>query len=186
MSIKKTISLFLAFVALGSFAQAQTKFASVDMQEAMQRYWKTTSEQQKLEESQRRHQDLLRITQEEVQELAQQGQEALDNSENAAFSAERQEEFRAQAQEIQNQINRKRQQVQAEQQAFQARFQRVQQMIQDDIALAVEQVAKRNNIDVVFPAGVAVYAGSDITDQVVQELNKSAPAAGSADTGNQQ
>lgn len=175
--MKKVIILIAALTSLASMAQAQ-KFAVVDMQKAAQSYWKTGAEERKLEEQQRRHQEFLRLTQEEINSILEERQSALDSSENIGLSDDARENYRQQAMQKETEALQKRNQAQMEQQRLQARAQEADRLISGDIRAAVSVVAKRNNIDVVYPTQVVAYAQTDLTDQVIQELNKSAPAQG--------
>ncbi len=55
---------------------------------------------------------------------------------------------------------------------LQQKEQQVTQKIVTDIRAAVEKVAKKQNISVVFSSDVALYAGTDITNAVIAQANK--------------
>jgi Skp family chaperone for outer membrane proteins len=63
---------------------------------------------------------------------------------------------------------------------FQARVQQSQNLLAAEINDAIDAVAKLNNLDVVLNSQIAPYAKIDITEQVIETLNKNQPAPAAA------
>lgn len=179
MLIKKALILATALVALTGSAFAQ-KVAMVDMQRASQSYWKLNDIKQRLTADQARLADLAQNTQSNIEALAQEHEAVSQDAQNAALSPERQAEAQARATEIERQVTSQRTVVEEARRRLQTQAQAYERGVLEDIKAAVKTVAQRRGIDAVYTTETVLYAGIDLTDDVIRELNATAPKAAEA------
>lgn len=172
----KSIILTLALISgLALSATAQMNIASVDMNQVAARYWKSASEQQALQAAQAQVRQRLATIEREGQALVNEAREAQEGLDNPAFNQTRRDELQSRIEELQREIQEKRIEANREQVRFERTRQETEQRIVDDIKSAVRKLANAKGIDVVLDAAVVPFAKTDLTEEVVTELNKNAP-----------
>jgi Skp family chaperone for outer membrane proteins len=172
----KTIILTLVLISgLVVNAAAQTNMASVDMNQVAARYWKSASEQQALQAAQAQVRQRLATIEQEGQSLVNEAREAQEGLDNPAFNQSRRDELQNRIEELQGEIQEKRIEANREQVRFERTRQETEQRILNDIKAAVRRIANSKGIDIVLDAAVVPFAKTDLTEEVVTELNKNAP-----------
>ena len=189
----KTGILFAAFFALVSFAQVgaqDIKIATVDMKRLLKDYYRTEEAQQELNEKQALLTKANNEKQKQIQELEEQintlRKQFDDPSLNEAKKKEiyeqlqlKQQEGIAMSRSLKEYLDRKRRQVQEE-------MQRQMRGILEEITKLLEEKAKSEDYDFVYDKSgnsttqvpVLLYSKDtyDITEGLLKELNKDAPA----------
>ena len=189
----KTGILFAAFFALASFAHVgaqDIKVATVDMKRLLKDYYRTEEAQQELNEKQALLTKANNEKQKQIQELEEEinklRKQFEDPSLNEAKKKEiyeqlqlKQQEGIAMSRSLKEYLDRKRRQVQEE-------MQRQMRGILEEISKLLEEKAKAEDYDFVYDKSgnsttqvpVLLYSKDtyDITEGLLKELNKSAPA----------
>ena len=189
----KTGILFAAFFALASFAQIgaqEIKVATVDMKRLLKDYYRTEEAQQELNEKQALLTKANNEKQKQIQELEEEintlRKQFEDPSLNEAKKKEiyeqlqlKQQEGIAMSRSLKEYLDRKRRQVQDE-------MQRQMRGILEEISKLLEEKAKAEDYDFVYDKSgnsttqvpVLLYSKDtyDITEGLLKELNKDAPA----------
>jgi Skp family chaperone for outer membrane proteins len=189
----KTGILFAALFALMSFASAgaqEIKVATVDMKRLLKDYYRTEEAQQELNEKQALLTKANNEKQKQIQELEEEigtlRKQFEDPSLNEAKKKEifdqlqlKQQEGIAMSRSLKEYLDRKRRQVQEE-------MQRQMRGILEEITKLLEEKAKAEDYDFVFDKSgnsttqvpVVLYSKDtyDITEGLLKELNKDAPA----------
>lgn len=189
----KTGILFAALFALMSFASVgaqEIKVATVDMKRLLKDYYRTEEAQQELNEKQALLTKANNEKQKQIQELEEEigtlRKQFEDPSLNEAKKKEiyeqlqlKQQEGIAMSRSLKEYLDRKRRQVQEE-------MQRQMRGILEEITKLLEEKAKAEDYDFVFDKSgnsttqvpVLLYSKDtyDITEGLLQELNKDAPA----------
>ena len=189
----KTGILFAAFFALASFAQLgaqDVKVATVDMKRLLKDYYRTEEAQQELNEKQALLTKANNEKQKQIQELEEEintlRKQFEDPSLNEAKKKEiyeqlqlKQQEGIAMSRSLKEYLDRKRRQVQEE-------MQRQMRGILEEISKLLEEKAKAEDYDFVYDKSgnsttqvpVLLYSKDtyDITESLLKELNKDAPA----------
>ncbi|MGJ8724250.1 MAG: OmpH family outer membrane protein [Roseibacillus sp.] len=189
----KTGILFAALFALISFAQVgaqEIKVATVDMKRLLKDYYRTEEAQQELNEKQALLTKANNEKQKQIQELEEEintlRKQFEDPSLNEAKKKEiyeqlqlKQQEGIAMSRSLKEYLDRKRRQVQEE-------MQRQMRGILEEITKLLEEKAKAEDYDFVFDKSgnsttqvpVLLYSKDtyDITEGLLKELNKDAPA----------
>ena len=189
----KTGILFAALFALMSFAQVgaqEIKVATVDMKRLLKDYYRTEEAQQELNEKQALLTKANNEKQKQIQELEEEintlRKQFEDPSLNEAKKKEiyeqlqlKQQEGIAMSRSLKEYLDRKRRQVQEE-------MQRQMRGILEEITKLLEEKAKAEDYDFVYDKSgnsttqvpVLLYSKDtyDITEGLLKELNKDAPA----------
>ncbi|MBN1403953.1 MAG: OmpH family outer membrane protein [Opitutales bacterium] len=172
--MKKLFALILALtVTASAFAQ---QFGIVDFQRASQSYWKVIAEQRSLAEQQQHFAELQQQVKGRIDQLTKDMNAALEDAQNPGLSEERKAEAQALAESKNQEIMQQSQSFQAQYQSVQRRLQLNQATMQSEIMASISKVAKKNNLDMVFYTESAPYGKVDITDEVIADLNSTAPA----------
>lgn len=190
----KTGIFFAALFALMSFASVgaqEMKVATVDMKRLLKDYYRTEEAQQELNEKQALLTKANNEKQKQIQELEEEistlRKQFEDPSLNEAKKKEiyeqlqlKQQEGIAMSRSLKEYLDRKRRQVQEE-------MQRQMRGILEEITTLLEEKAKAEDYDFVFDKSgnsttqvpVLLYSKDtyDITEGLLKELNKDAPAA---------
>ncbi|MBK1833107.1 OmpH family outer membrane protein [Roseibacillus ishigakijimensis] len=189
----KTGFFFAALFALLSFAQLgaqDLKVATVDMKRLLKDYYRTEEAQQELNEKQALLTKANNEKQQEIQELEEELNTLRKQFEDPSLNEAKKKEIYDEIQRKQNDgiamtrslkeyLDRKRRQVQDE-------MQRQMRGILEEISQLLEEKAKAEGYDFVFDKSgnsttqvpVVLYSKDtfDITESLLTELNKDAPA----------
>jgi outer membrane protein len=185
------VATFLATAAVTSHA-ADLKFGVVDMSKAFSEYYKTKDKAvqfqtnvKKAQEEMNQRWDVYKNLNTDLQKLRRDASDPLTNSEKRAkISAEYEEkakELRSLEMDIGEQQNRRSQQLKREDMEIRGK-------IYEEILVVVKAKAKTDGYDFIFdksgmslstvPVLIYYKDAVDITDQIIVELNKDAPAGG--------
>ncbi|HEY1793370.1 MAG TPA: OmpH family outer membrane protein [Opitutaceae bacterium] len=193
-----SLATVLAFSAtsLTSHAQTQQKIMVVDLTKIFENHWKTKEQQAKLQtDAQKAQEQLAQITK-DGNSLVAEFKELDEQSKNPTATTEAQGKAKADAQkkyeEIQQKHNEEQQFVQTTRQTLAQRYQTFKTLMLEDISKTATDISKQHGATVLLDkSGVTglgvsavVYADPslDITDEVMAEVNKDAPAATPAPT----
>lgn len=188
--------LTLAFLSasLSVASAADLKFGVVDMSKAFSEFYKTKDAAEKfkgnVDKAQKEMNDRWTVYKNLMGEMQKLKAEASDpimtpdaRAKKAAQFEEKAKELRALEQDIGEQQNRRTSQLKQEDV-------QIRRGIYDEILVVVRDKAKTESYDFVFdksgmslstvPVLIYYKDAVDITDQIIVELNKSAPAAGAA------
>jgi outer membrane protein len=185
-----TILAALSAGSTGLLAQPAVKLVVVEMAKIYDNHYKT-------EEANAKFRDAEQKAQEQVEELNKQGQilvdeykELVDQSKNTLLTAEARTKAEADSQKKLEDIQRKQADVQQfrqqTQRSLQQRIKTHRDILLEEISKVVNDVAKRNGATLVldksgptlFGIPSVLYADPsyDITDAVLEEVNKDRPA----------
>ncbi|MDR0902535.1 MAG: OmpH family outer membrane protein [Opitutaceae bacterium] len=190
-SIKSLIAI-AAFGATALFAPAQTlKVGTIDMNKALDGYWKTQEEQAVVKGYEQRATEGTERIMNEGRASVDKYREALDQANNTILTEEARKAAAQQAQVLLQEVQKKEQEIQAfRNQAVQTIQQQVatsRRALLEKITEVASAIAKKKGITLLVEKSNAavitvVYAdpGFDITDEVVIELNKDRPATAPA------
>jgi outer membrane protein len=195
--MKKTILSLLAVAAValtGASAQAQSspKILVVDLAKLFDNHWKTKEQNAKLKADEAKAQEQLGQITKDGNALVEQFKELDEQSKNPTATAEAKSKAQADAQKKYEEIQQKRaeeqQFVQNTRNTLQQRFQTFKTLMLDEITKTAVEIAKKKGatflLDKSGPTLVGVSnilyfdPSLDITDEVMVQVNKDAPAAG--------
>jgi len=189
----------LAAFTVGStalLAQPAVKLVVVDMAKVYDNHYKT-------EEANAKFRDAEQKAQEQVEELNKQGQtlvdeykELIEQSKNTLLTAEARSKAEADGQKKLEDIQRKQGEVQQfrqnTQRSLQQRIKTHRDLLLEEIGKIVTEIAKKNGATLVLdksgptlfgiPSVLYADAAYDITETVLQEVNKDRPAPAAAAT----
>lgn len=190
-SIKSLIAI-AAFGATALFAPAQTlKVGTIDMNKALDGYWKTQEEQAVVKGYEQRATEGTERIMNEGRASVDKYREAAEQANNTILTEEARKAAAQQAQVLLQEVQKKEQEIQAfRNQAVQTIQQQVatsRRALLEKITEVASAIAKKKGITLLVEKSNAavitvVYAdpGFDITDEVVIELNKDRPATAPA------
>jgi outer membrane protein len=176
--------LTLALVAFTAFsAAAQTKVATVDMKKLFNGYWKTKSSQTILENSKAELRKEINDMADGLRTAQTNYQQLLDQANDSAISADEREKRKQAATDKAKEINTSKASIQQFQQQAETKLadqsQRMSANLVADIQKVVTDKAKAGGfalvLDSTAPGVVFSDSSTDITDQVIKQLNVGAP-----------
>ena len=176
--------LTLALVAFTAFsAAAQTKVATVDMKKLFNGYWKTKSSQTILENSKAELRKEINDMAAGLRTAQTNYQQLLDQANDSAISADEREKRKQAATDKAKEINTSKASIQQFQQQAETKLadqsQRMSANLVADIQKVVNDKAKAGGfalvLDSTAPGVVFSDSSTDITDQVIKQLNVGAP-----------
>ncbi len=175
MNYQRLFTIAISLVAFaGITAQAQTKVAVINSQQAVLQTDEIKKASADLEAKYRPRQDQLQKTQNELQDIQQklqagQGKLSPQAESDLNYQAQKlQRDLQRGSQDLQDEVNLERSNI------LGAAGRRMQEV--------VNKLAAAGGYDVVVDAGAVVFVkpASDITEQAVAEYNKAYPAPGAA------
>lgn len=190
----RPLLLTLSFISLAVSHAADLKFGVVDMSKAFSDYHKTKEAAEKfkgnLDKAQKEMNDRWSVYKNLMTDMQKLKKEASDpimtpdaRAKKAAEFEEKGKELRSLEQEIGEAQNRRNNQLKQEDMS-------IRKGIYDEIIVVVKEKAKGDNYDFIFdksgmslstvPVLIYYKDAVDITDQIIVELNKSAPPASAA------
>ena len=190
-----TLSAFGAFAAASVLAQAQTapRIAVIDIAKVYDTHYETVAQNAKLRVDTQKAQDEIDRMQKEGQALVEQYNELDAQAKNPTATPEAKAKSQAAAQEKGREIQQKYKDVtdlaNSAKQTFQQRIQTFRISMMQTISTAASEVAKRDGFTLLLdksgpsaigiPAVVYAAPGTDITDEVIAEINKNRPSGSS-------
>jgi Skp family chaperone for outer membrane proteins len=174
------ILAFVAATLLTASAAVAQQIGVVDSQRVTQSYYKFQTDSRSWQQEESYLVSQKQAVQERIGVLIRERDAALQDAENPALSADRVEAARALASAKEREAMQNQQNFEAQVSNFQARVQQSQNLLAAEINDAIDAVAKLNNLDVVLNSQIAPYAKIDITEQVIETLNKNQPAPAAA------
>ena len=183
--ILAALVLTLTLAAAGAHA-AELKIAVIDMQKAFQEYEKTKTIEIKLNQQMEVFKEYSSQLNQQYQNLRKQYESARDDSQNIAYSAAERENRRQKAQQLYESLKLKEQEMTSytESRKTQIRdmYTKLRGEVVDEIRKAVHNKAVLEGYTIVLDqsgeslndVGFVVYIqpGLDITDSIIQDLNR--------------
>jgi outer membrane protein len=180
----------IALTSLTAHAQTAPKILVVDLAKLFDNHWKTKEQQVKLKADGAKAQDQIAQLQKDGNALVDQFKELDEQSKNPTATAEAKAKAQADAQKLYDQIQQKRSELnsfaQNTQSTLRQRFETFKTLMLEEISKVAVDIAKKKGatflLDKSGPTLVGVSnilyfdPSLDITDEVMSELNKDAPA----------
>jgi outer membrane protein len=180
----------IALTSLTAHAQTAPKILVVDLAKLFDNHWKTKEQQVKLKADGAKAQDQIAQLQKDGNALVDQFKELDEQSKNPTATAEAKAKAQADAQKLYDQIQQKRSELnsfaQNTQSTLRQRFETFKTLMIEEITKVAVDIAKKKGatflVDKSGPTLVGVSnilyfdPSLDITDEVMSELNKDAPA----------
>ncbi len=193
------IRLLLGLVALGTFtaalqAQPAVKLVVVDMMSLFDKHYKTEEINAKFNDVAQKAQEQLDEMNKQMQAVADQYKELLEQSKNTVLTADARGKAESEAQKKLEDFQRRQADAQnfrnSTQRSLQQRIKNHRDVLLEEIAKVVVDMAKRKGATLVLdrsgptmlgiPGIVYSDPAYDITDEVMQEINKDRPPAPTA------
>ena len=179
-------ALMLALTMTAGLRAAELKIAVIDMQKAFQEYEKTKTIEIKLNQQMEVFKEYSNQLNQQYQNLRKQYESARDDSQNIAFSSAERENKRQKAQQLYESLKLKEQEMTSytESRKTQIRdmYTKLRGEVVDEIRKAVHNKAVLEGYTIVLDqsgeslndVGFVVYVqpGLDITDSIIQDLNR--------------
>lgn len=176
--------------AILAHAQAAPKIAVVDMEKIFNSHYETIAEQAKLKADSQKAQADLDQMRKDAQDLYNQAKEAADQMNNPTATPDAKAKAQSDAQQkqqlLQQKVNDMNQFKQNAQQTIQQRIMQFRSMLLDQISQVVIAIAKQDGDTLVIdksgptaagiPAVIYSDPSYDITQQVMDQINKNRPA----------
>jgi len=179
-------------VAVTASAQTTVRLATVDMGRVFENYERVAEAQRRLQSAVEQAQAQAQRMMEEGQALVEDYRRVLEEANNPALSQEARQQLETRAEEKLQTIREREREVQQFQQNTQRSLQQQQinhrQLMMDEIRQVVASIAQERGLNVVLDSTANVAQGQspvlfaapefDLTEQVLQQLNRNRPAAG--------
>ena len=178
-------ALVVAAAASALQAQPALKVVTVDMDQLFTKYYKTETQQAKLQEDEKKAKELLDSMLKERDALVAQAKELQEQAGNALLNDEARKKAEADLQKKVGEFRAKdgemQQFAQQTQQQLRAVFGQFQQQAYEEISKVAADIAKKKGVTMVLNQGataVVVFAdaGFSITEEVLAVINKDRPA----------
>jgi len=191
ISLSKFSLVPLLITLFAVSASAQVRIATVDLNKAFNSYWKKREAESVLKDEQSKMEKKLKGLQDEYKGINESYQKLLDSASDPAISTEERDKRKSQADDKLKQLKQKQDEFLSEKNsdevAISERRKSTITRILAEIRSVVAARAKTSNYTLVLDAGseasFVVYASADtdITPEVIKDLNASAPASSSTD-----
>ena len=175
-------ALAVAAVAVGVQAQPALKIVTIDVEQALQKYYKTELQQTKLMEQQKKGEEMRNSMVKEGEALVAQAKELQEQAQSTLLNDEARKKAEGDLQKKVGEIRAKEAEIQSfsqqTQQQLRALFGQYQQQAVEEISRVATDIAKKKGATLVLNQAAVIYvdAGFGITDEVVTALNKDRPA----------
>ncbi|MDR0353438.1 MAG: OmpH family outer membrane protein [Opitutaceae bacterium] len=192
-----SIKTLIAIAAIGTtalLAPAQTlKVGTIDINKALDGYWKTQEERAVIEQYQQRAREGTEKIVNEGRELAKEFEEAKTRSESAIASEQARKDAaiaaQAMLQRLQEKEQERQQYIANANQTIQNQLESSRRSLLEKITEIASGIAKKKSITLLLEKSngaviTVVYSdpGFDITDEVITDLNKDRPATAATGT----
>ena len=197
--MKKISYTLLTLVAFGAFtaalqAQPAVKLVVVDMMSLFDKHYKTEDANVKFNDVAQKAQEQLDEMNKQMQAVADQYKELMEQSKNTVLTADARSKAEGEAQKKLEDFQRRQGDAQNfrnnTQRSLQQRIKNHRDVLLEEIAKVVVDIAKRKGATLVLdrsgptmlgvPSMVYSDSAYDITDEVMQEINKDRPPAPAA------
>lgn len=185
--MKTSIKAILAVIALGASAlfvsAQQVKVVTVDIDKAIQGYYKSTEAEQQLQSTQSDAQKRVDTMIAEGRTMADAFKAAQDSFGSAASSEAVKKKAQDDMQRIAGQLQQKQDEInnysQQARQYLQQNLMAKRQELVTEISNVATTIGKAKGATLILPRGAVVYADAayDITEDVIKDLNKNKPAS---------
>ena len=179
-------ALMLALTLAAGARAAELKIAVIDMQKAFQEYEKTKTIEIKLNQQMEVFKEYSSQLNQQYQNLRKQYESARDDSQNIAFSGAERENKRLKAQQLYESLKLKEQEMtsytESRKEQLRDMYAKLRGEVVDEITKAVHNKAVLEGYTIVLDksgeslndVGFVIYVqpGLDITDSVIQDLNR--------------
>lgn len=191
----KPLLFILAFAASGLVAAAQApKILVIDMARLYDSHYKTEEQIAKLQGDEQKAREELEKLNAEGNQLVEQYKELVEQGNNPAISATAKEKAQQDAERKLEEIQRKQNEVQSfqanTQRSLQQRLKTFRDLMLEEISKTATTIARRKGANLLLDKSgpsligisnvVYVDDSYDITEEVLQELNKDRPAGAAA------
>ena len=179
------VLLALAGTALGLRAEVALKVATLDMDQVYAKYYKTEAQKTKLEEQAKRARESEDTLKKELEAMVTQAKDLQEQTRNAILSEEArkkaQADFESKVGEIRAKDAERQEFMQRAQMGLQKQMGIFQQQAVEEISKVASEIGQKQGATLVLNKGsvpVVIYAAPefDITEAVIVEINKDAPA----------
>jgi len=200
--MKKVIHTLIGLVALGIFtatlqAQPVVKLVVVDMMSLFDKHYKTEDINAKFNDVAQKAQEQLDEMNKQMQAVADQYKEMMEQSKNTVLTADARSKAETDAQKKLEDFQRRQADAQNfrnnTQRSLQQRIKNHRDVLLEEIAKVVVDIAKRKGATLVLdrsgptilgiPSIVYFDPAYDITEEVMQEINKDRPPAPATPAG---
>lgn len=194
-SFRSTLALLgLLGAAVALRAEVAVKVATLDMEQAFEKYYKTEAQQAKWKEDEKKAKDQLDAMRKDGEALVTQAKELQEQTKNNILSDEARSKAQSDLEAKVGEIRAKEAELQGTsqqiQQMFQKRIMQYQQQAAEEISKVAAEIAKQKGATLVLnqsASAVVIFADPsfNITDEVIAAINKdrpvpTTPAAGAA------
>jgi Skp family chaperone for outer membrane proteins len=179
------VLLALAGATLGLRAEVALKVVTLDMDQVYAKYYKTEAQKTKLEEQAKRARESEDNLKKELETMVTQAKEFQEQTKNAILSEEArkkaQADFESKVGEIRAKDAERQEFMQRAQMGLQKQMGIFQQQAVEEISKVASEIGQKQGATLVLNKGsvpVVIYAAPefDITEAVIVEINKDAPA----------
>ena len=179
------VLLALAGATLGLRAEVALKVATLDMDQVYAKYYKTEAQKTKLEEQAKRARESEDTLKKELEAMVTQAKDLQEQTRNAILSEEArkkaQADFESKVGEIRAKDAERQEFMQRAQMGLQKQMGIFQQQAVEEISKVASEIGQKQGATLVLNKGsvpVVIYAAPefDITEAVIVEINKDAPA----------
>jgi outer membrane protein len=179
------VLLALAGATLGLRAEVALKVATLDMDQVYAKYYKTEAQKTKLDEQAKRAREAEDNMKKELEAMVTQAKDLQEQTKNSILSEEArkkaQADFESKVGEIRSKDAERQEFLQRTQMGLQKQMATFQQQAVEDISKVASEIGQKKGATLVLNKGsvpVVIYAAPefDITDEVIAEINKDAPA----------
>lgn len=179
------VLLALAGATLGLRAEVALKVATLDMDQVYTKYYKTEAQKTKLEEQAKRARESEDTLKKELEAMVTQAKDLQEQTKNAILSEEArkkaQADFESKVGEIRAKDAERQEFMQRAQMGLQKQMGIFQQQAVEEISKVASEIGQKQGATLVLNKGsvpVVIYAAPefDITEAVIVEINKDAPA----------
>ena len=174
----KTLIILSCALLSGLFSVSAGSIATVDVQKVLSEYVEFNQAVEKVRAAVAPIEEEIAKMQEEVTNIIAEAREADARSNNPALEESARDEARSKIIELQTKLQNKQTQLQQFTQQAQELAQNGQQKdltpLQDRALEVVQEISKKEGIDIVLATASVVFANEDldISDKVIAELNK--------------
>lgn len=177
--------LAVAGATLGLRAEVALKVVTLDVDQVYSKYYKTEAQKTKLDEQAKRAREAEDNMKKELEAMVTQAKELQEQTKNTILSEEArkkaQADFESKVGEIRSKDAERQEFLQRTQMGLQKQMATFQQQALEDISKVASDIGQKKGATLVLNKGsvpVVIYAAPefDITEEVITEINKDAPA----------
>jgi Skp family chaperone for outer membrane proteins len=186
----KTVPALFVMALLTGTAFGQARIGTIDLKKAFEAYWKRKEALNTLNEEKNDLEKDFKNMVDDAKKAREAYQRLLSDASDSAISADEREKRKKLAEDKFKQVREKEEQAAGFQRDAGARLEERQKRFTDtlvnEIRNVISAIAKTHGfaqvLDVSSPVVLYTNGESDITDEVIKQLNANAPAAKSDDT----